>query len=82
MALAREQVEKELREAAAEFVGIEPNELDLSKKLRLEYGVSSIDAAELIMLIEDKYKLKIPLEEAKKILSAGDAIEYVMKNAK
>ena len=42
----------------------------------------SIDAAELIMLMEDKYHLKIPVEEAQKILSTHDAIEYIMKHAK
>ncbi len=80
MALSRETVTQELKESAAEFIGIEAGELDPNKKLRLEYGMSSIDAAEMIMMIEDKYKLKIPLEEARKILSTNDAIEYVLKN--
>jgi|GEM_PF-1019863 len=81
MALSREQVLKEMQEIAAEFIGIEPDELDFDKKLRLEYGVSSIDAAELIMQMEDKYNLRIPVAEAQKILSTQDAIEYVLKNA-
>lgn len=82
MALSKDEVTKQMREAAAEFIGIEPDELDLNKKLRLEYGVSSIDAAELIMLMEDNYGIKIPTEEAVKILSTHDAIEYIMSNAK
>ena len=82
MALTSTQVTQELRDAASDFVGIEAGELDLKKKLRLEYGLSSVDAAEMIMLIEEKYKMKIPVEEAKKILSTQDAIDYVMKNTK
>ncbi len=81
MGLSKEQVTKELTETSAEFVGIEPEELDLDKKLRLEYGISSIDAAELIMMMEDQYGLKIPVEEAQKILSTQDAIDYVVKHA-
>ena len=82
MGLNVDDVTKEVREMAADFVGVEPEELDLKKKLRIEYGISSIEAAELIMAMEDKYKIKIPVEEAIKILSSQDAIDYIMKNAK
>ncbi len=80
MGLNVDEVTKEVREIAADFVGIEPGELDLNKKLRLEYGISSIEASEIIMEMEDRYKIKIPVEEAIKILSAQDAIDYIMKN--
>lgn len=80
MALNRDEVTNEVRVMAADFVGIKPEELDLNKKLRLEYGISSIEASELIMEMEDKYKIKIPVEEAIKILSCQDAIEYLLKN--
>jgi len=80
MGLNIDEVTKEVREMAADFVGIEPEELDLNKKLRIEYGISSIEASELIMEMEDKYKIKIPVEEAIKILSSQDAIDYLMKH--
>ncbi len=81
MVLNIEQVTEDIKEAASEFVGIEPEEIDVKKKLRLEYGISSIEASELIMVMEDNYELKIPIESAVKILSVQDAIDYVMKNA-
>lgn len=80
MGLNIDEVTSEVREIAADFVGIEPGELDLNKKLRIEYGISSIEASELIMEMEDKYKIKIPVEEAVKILSCQDAIDYIMKH--
>jgi len=81
MSLSREDVTREIRVVAADFVGIEPEELDLNKKLRMEYGITSIEASELIMDMEDSYGIKIPVEEAIKILSSQDAIEYILKNA-
>jgi acyl carrier protein len=81
MALNREEVKDQMAEAAADFIGIDPEELDLDKKLRLEYQITSVEAAELIMVMEDTYHIKIPVEEAVKILSTNDAIEYVMANA-
>ncbi|NQU74252.1 MAG: hypothetical protein HQ547_06070 [Candidatus Omnitrophica bacterium] len=82
MGLNVDEVTNDIREIAADFVGIKPEELDLKKKLRIEYGISSIEASELIMEMEDHYKIKIPVEEAIKILSCQDAIDYVMKNTK
>ena len=67
--------------AAADVVGCKPEELELEKKLRLDYGISSVEAAELIIIMEDTYGLNIPVEEAVEILSTQDAIDYVMKNA-
>ena len=81
MAMNREEVTQQMMEAAADFIGIEPEDLDLNKKLRLEYGITSVEAAELIMVMEDTYKIKIPVEEAVKILSSQDGIEYVLANA-
>jgi acyl carrier protein len=82
MALDVNQVTEEIREVAADFVGVEPEELDLNKKLRLDYGITSIEASELIMEMEDKFGIKIPVNDAVKILSSQDAIDYVMKHAK
>lgn len=81
MGLEREKITEEMREIAAEYVDVEPEQLELEKKLRMEYGISSVEASELIMEMEDRYHIKIPVEEAQKILSTQDAIEYVMKNA-
>lgn len=81
MALNKDDIEQELREVVADFIDMKPDEVDLNKKLRLEYGISSIEASELIMEMEDKYELKIPVEEALKILSTQDAIDYILQNA-
>jgi len=81
MALDVNKVTEEVRAVAADFVDIPPEELDLNMKLRLECGLTSVEASELIMELEDRYKLQIPDEEAIKILTTQDAIDYVIKNA-
>jgi len=80
MSLNKEKVTEEMREIAADFIGISPEKLDLDKKLRLDYGISSIEASELIMDMEDRYNIKIPVEDAVKILSTQDGIDYVMSH--
>ena len=78
MGLVREEVTEEMKEIDADFIGLEPDKLDINKKLRLDYGISSIEASELIMEMEDRYEIKIPVEDAIKILSTKDGIDYVM----
>jgi acyl carrier protein len=80
MALDIKKITEEIREVAADFVRISPGELDLNKKLRMEYGLSSVEAAELIMEMEDRYSIKISDEEALQILTTQDAIDYIMNN--
>jgi acyl carrier protein len=80
MGLNKEKVTEEMREIASDFIGISPEKLDLDKKLRLDYGISSIEASELIMDMEDHYDIKIPVEDAIKILSTQDGIDYVMSH--
>jgi acyl carrier protein len=81
MALDIKKVTEEIREVVADFVSIPPGELDLNKKLRMEYGISSVETVELIMEMEDRYSLKIPDEEALQILTMQDAIDYIINNA-
>ena len=60
MALDYDEVKDSITETVADYIGIEPEEVDLDKKLRLEYMVSSVTAAELIVMMEDMYGIKIP----------------------
>ena len=82
MGLDLQKVTDEMREVAADFIGLEPEKLDINKKLRIEYGISSIEASELIMEMEDRYDIKIPVEDAIKILSTQDAVDYIMSHGK
>lgn len=81
MAVNVEEVKNEMIEVAADYVGIDPEQLDINKKLRLEYGVTSIEASELIMEMEDRFDLKIPIPDAQKILSTQDAIDYIIAHS-
>ena len=47
-----------------------------------DIGADSIDLAELIMLFEDEFGCEIPQEDAEKIRTVKDAVDYIDKNVK
>ena len=71
MAPEFDEVRDSITETVADYIGIEPDEVDLDKKLRLEYMISSVTAAELIVMMEDMYNIKIPISDAQTILQPG-----------
>ena len=46
-----------------------------------DLGADSLDQVELIMAMEEEFDLSIPDEEAEKITTVQDAIDYVNKNS-
>jgi acyl carrier protein len=46
-----------------------------------DLGADSLDQVELIMALEDEFKLKIPEEEAEKLTTVEAAVSYVLKKA-
>ena len=45
-----------------------------------DLGADSLDTVELVMALEEEFKLEIPDEEAEKITTVGQAVEYIGKN--
>lgn len=45
-----------------------------------DLGADSLDIVELIMALEEKFGLEIPDEDAEKITTVGQAVEYIEKN--
>jgi len=44
-----------------------------------DLGADSLDTVEMIMELEDEFGIEIPDEEAEKLVTVGDAIEYIKK---
>lgn len=46
-------------------------------KFATDLGLDSLDIVEVVMAIEDEFAIEIPDQEADKILSINDAVEYI-----
>nr|WP_279387711.1 acyl carrier protein [Xylanivirga thermophila] len=62
-------------------LGVEEDEVTMEASFIDDLGADSLDIVELIMALEDEFNMEIPDEDAEKISTVGDVVEYIKKNA-
>jgi acyl carrier protein len=77
----RAQVVEELRAILVEQLGVDGPEVTEASSFQEDLNADSLDLVELIMEMEDRFKLKIPDEDAEKISTVGEAVDYVVAHA-
>jgi acyl carrier protein len=69
-------------EIVCEQMGQSKDKVNENTSFINDLGADSLDTVELVMELEDEFDLSIPDEEAEKIKTVGDAIQYIEANAK
>jgi len=69
-------------ELVSKQMGVNAQQITPQTSFVNDLGADSLDTVELIMEFEDAFDMNIPDEEAEKIQTVGDAIEYIEKRAK
>lgn len=64
-----------------EQLGTDESAVTLDASFVDDLGADSLDIVELIMGLETEFDLEIPDEEAEKIRTVGDAVNYIKENA-
>jgi len=63
-------------------LGVDANEVTDGASFTNDLGADSLDTVELIMEFEKEFNIAIPDDQAEKISTVGQAIEYIQANAK
>lgn len=79
MALDREQVMTKAREHLAAELDLNIDEIGEGTRLRDDLDADSLDLYELVMELEDTYGIKVTEEEAARIETVGDAVDFVVE---
>ncbi|MBD5311292.1 MAG: acyl carrier protein [Muribaculaceae bacterium] len=61
---------------------VDENEVTPTAEFSKDLGADSLDTVELIMEFEKEFGITIPDEDAEKIVSVGDAINYIEEHSK
>lgn len=70
-------IEQRLKELIVQQLGVDESAVVPEAKFVDDLGADSLDLVELIMALEDEYGIEIPDEDAEKIITVGDAINYL-----
>jgi acyl carrier protein len=73
-------VEERVKEIIVEQLGVEENDVTPAAKFIEDLGADSLDTVELVMAFEEEFDLEIPDEDAEKITTVGDAVQYIKDN--
>ena len=75
-------VEDQVRAIIAEQLGIKTDEIKNEASFVDDLGADSLDTVELVMALEEEFETEIPDEEAEKITTVQNAIDYVAARQK
>ncbi|HHW66791.1 acyl carrier protein [Defluviitalea raffinosedens] len=71
---------KRVKEIIAEQLNIQESEITEETSFQDDLGADSLDIFQIIMALEEEFDMEISNEDAEKITTVGDAVEYI-KNA-
>lgn len=70
-------IEERVRKIIAEELSVSEDKVVPDASFIGDLGADSLDTVELVMALEDQFETEIPDEDAQKILTVRDAIDYV-----
>lgn len=71
---------EKVQEKVAEQLGVDADEVTLESSFIDDLGADSLDIVELLMALEEEFDIEIPDEEAEKLATVSDVVDYIKNN--
>lgn len=79
---AMSDIESKVKAIIVDKLGVDISEVKNESSFTNDLGADSLDTVELIMEFENAFEIKIPDDQAEKISTVGQAVEYIQANVK
>ncbi|MBR9859864.1 acyl carrier protein [bacterium] len=74
------EIAEKVKSIIVDKLGVEESEVTQEASFTNDLGADSLDTVELIMEFEKEFNIAIPDEQAEKIGTVGEAVDYISKN--
>ncbi|MGN0829194.1 MAG: acyl carrier protein [Akkermansia sp.] len=72
-----DNIESQVKEIIAAQLSVEPEKVTSEAKFIEDLGADSLDTVELVMAFEEKFSIEVPDEDAEKLKSVKDVVDYI-----
>jgi acyl carrier protein len=79
--MTRDEVMDLVRRHLSEELEVEPGEIQEQTRFKEDLDADSLDLYELVMELEDRYGISVSEEQATRIKTVGDAVDFVLQHA-
>ena len=73
-------IDERVKKIVVEQLGVKEDEVTTTASFVEDLGADSLDTVELVMALEEEFECEIPDEEAEKITTVAQAVDYVKAN--
>ena len=74
------EIEEKVVQIVSEQMSVDKGEIARGTSFVNDLNADSLDTVELVMELEDEFDLTIPDDDAEKLKTVGEAIEYIQKH--
>ena len=74
-------IEERVKKIVAEQLGVKEGDIQNSASFVEDLGADSLDTVELVMALEEEFETEIPDEEAEKITTIQQAVDYIVAHS-
>lgn len=78
--MTKEQVFDKVKGIIVDQLGVSEDDVTTEATFLGDLGADSLDLVELIMALEEEFDIEIPDEDAEKLQTVGDAVDYIREN--
>ena len=79
--MTQEEIFEKVKEIVIDRLGVTEDTVTNEASFVDDLGADSLDIVELVMAIEEEFEIEIPDEDAEKVVTVGDVVDYLKEKA-